>query len=212
MAQTIESFVQKLQAQGVEAGKQEAQKLRREAEAQAAHIVADAQAQAAKIIADAEAQARQLSAQQQHELELASRDALLRLRKGIIATLDAVLRYKATQALSDPQFLPQLIHDIVVQYAEQDGRLTRDIEINVSPQNVQTVTDWAIGFIGQHHKDHEEAPINLKGTLKSAGFEYRVEESTVEVTVDAVTDVLRGLVTPRLRELLEQAAADAKAQ
>ena len=92
MAETIESFVQKLQEEGVEAGREQAQKLLDEAGAKAEGIVAEAQRRAEEIIADAKAQAETHLNQGRDELALACRDVLLRLRASVVSTLEAVLK------------------------------------------------------------------------------------------------------------------------
>ena len=57
MAESIESFVAKLQAEGVQAGKDAAEKIREEARQQAREIVQHARSEADKIIAEARSQA-----------------------------------------------------------------------------------------------------------------------------------------------------------
>ena len=57
MTQTIESFVEKLHAEGVHAGQEAAEKLRSEARAEAERVVAEAKAEAEKLLAEAKAKA-----------------------------------------------------------------------------------------------------------------------------------------------------------
>ena len=91
MAETIETFVAKLQAEGVEAGKQQAQALREEAEKQAKDTLDQAGKQAEKIIAEAKTQAQEILARGKTDLELAARDAALRLQQAIERALASLL-------------------------------------------------------------------------------------------------------------------------
>ena len=45
--------------------------------------------------------------------------------------------------------------------------------------------------------------IILKGHLARAGFEYKVDGGTVEVTPESVVETLKELISPSLRELLD---------
>lgn len=206
MAQTIESFVQKLQQEGIQAGQQEAQRLRQEAQQQAKQITEQAQLQAQQIIQQAKLQGQQDLERAHTELQLACRDAMLRLRDALSKALGAILAQHAGQQLSDPQFLAGVLHELVGLYAKADLE-HRDFELNVSPQLQQKLSEWALGELatvqtpqGQRHG------IDLKGTLRQAGFEYRADGATIEVTQESVAQLLLELVGPRLREIIEKAS------
>jgi len=210
MAQTIESFVEKLHAEGVAAGQQDAEKLRTEAQAQAASVVAEAQAQAESIIAEAKTQAEQIATRQQGELDLAIRDTVLRFRDGIAKAIKTLLAHEVDKALTDKEFLPQLIRDTVANYASQDAKANRQIAINVSPDELENITQWALKYLSDSEQDKARAHVDLRGTLEAHGFEYRVHESTVEVTVEAIVDVLAKQMAPSLRKVLDRALASAR--
>lgn len=205
MAQTIEAFVEKLHAEGVQAGKEAADRLRSEAQAEADRILADAKAQAESTIANAKAEAERLAEQQRQELDLAARDATLRFRAAVAKAVNSLLRHEVSSALTDKEFLPGLIRDTVVNYAKEDAHSQDQIEIRVNPEMIQAVTDWALNYLGAQKFAEAKAHLDLKGTLKTQGFEYRVSESTVEVTVESIVEVLKEHVNPRLREVLDRA-------
>lgn len=209
MAQSIEAFVQKLQAEGVQAGKDAADRLRAEAQAEGERIVADARRRAEQIVADADAQARRTAEQQQHELELAARDAVLRLREAVGTAVAQLLRHQAGEVLADRQFLAKLIHDVVTQYAHDDAHREVTVEVRVNKDTADALADWAVSYLGHAHADGKRADIDLKGTLQGVGFEYTAGESTVEVTAESVVAVLQEHMTPRLREILDRAFGDA---
>ena len=206
MADTIESFVAKLQAEGVQAGQDKARQLEDQAREQAEKILQQAQQQAQKIAADAKNEAQNVLQRVRTELELAARDAVLRLRATLTDALNAVLTHQVSEQLQDPQFLGQLLHDLVIQYAQDDSAHRGRIEINVSPEIRQKLTDWAMAELNAA-KAAEGLVVDLKGNLARAGFEYSLGGATVEVTVESVVELLSGMVADTLGETLRKAAA-----
>jgi vacuolar-type H+-ATPase subunit E/Vma4 len=208
MAGSIETFVQKLQEEGVEAGRAEAAKILDETKAQADKIIADARAEAERIREHARQQSEQTLRRGRNELQLASRDALLQLRETIVAVLEAFLREAAVETLSDDDFLRALLHDICVQYAESDAARDWPVEIRVSEDKLKVATEWAVSEMKQRGDGDWRSRIDLKGKLKSAGFEYNATGGMVEVTPESVAAVLRDMLSPRLREMVDQVVAE----
>lgn len=206
MANSIETFVQKLQAEGVQAGREEAQKLVDEARAEAEGIVAQAGEQAERITGEAREKAAESLRQGQDELELAARDVLLKLREAVMRALQAVLARGSGEALADKEFLAKLIHDVVVQYAQKDAAGAADVEVQVSDEALQSLTDWAAKEMAQE-KAGSKPQVNFKGRLASAGFEYTTAGGKIEVTPESIASVLSEMVSPRLKELLDKAQA-----
>ncbi len=210
MAETIESFVAKLQEEGVQAGRKEADRLRAEAERQAADIIDQARKQAEKILADANQQAEQALARSRTELELASRDAVLRLQEALSRSLSDILGHDAGDLLADSDFLGSLLHDVVMTYVQADFAQREVLRINVSPEMRDKLISWALKVIGEETVERVRPSIDLKGTLADAGFEYTISGSTVEVTRESVVEALMDLVAPPLREVLAKALAEPK--
>lgn len=203
MADTIESFVKTLQTEGVEAGQSAAEKIRNEAEQKAQEILKQARNQAESIVADAKAEADSQAARHQKELNMAVRDAVLRLHEALNRSLEGVLTCPVEAHLSNSDFLKPMLHDIVMQYARADSESQGEININLSPDMYRQLADWAIGELRQAAQAHTTS-LNLKDTLTEAGFEYQVSGATVDVTVDSVVETLVDLVGPQLRKILQE--------
>ncbi|MEJ2677844.1 MAG: hypothetical protein P8174_02075 [Gemmatimonadota bacterium] len=77
---TLESFVSRLHADGVEAGRKEAERLLQDARDQAEGIIGAAEEEARRIVESAEAKAKRETERVNAELRLAARDAVLQLR------------------------------------------------------------------------------------------------------------------------------------
>ena len=206
MADTIESFVAKLQAEGVQAGRQDADKIRSEAQRQAEETLRQARSHADKIVADAQAAAQSLLSRAKTELDLAARDALFRLRETISQAVQAILAEGAKRQLVDANFLSQVMRELVLLYGQADAERKTNIRFNVPPDIQDKLASWVMGEL---HKAAQEAnaTVDLHGTLSSAGFEYRVDGATVEVTVESVVQTLKELVGPELKSVLDRAVA-----
>jgi len=211
MADSIETFVSKLQSEGVEAGKKEAQKITDNARAEADRILQEARDKAKKICDDAEHQAKEVLERGQTDLRLAARDTVLRLRETLSRVLRTVLTTRTGEALGDIEFLKGIIHDVVMQYAQADREGKTAIHVRVSDEVLDHLTDWCRQEL-QPQAEGGHVAVNLQGALAEAGFEYRVEGAHVEVTRASVVETLSDLVSPRLRAMVEAAAQDSPGQ
>jgi V/A-type H+-transporting ATPase subunit E len=205
MAETIEAFVAKLRQEGVEGGREAAQKHLAKARQEADAILADARAQARKILSDAQAQAEASQAKARTDLELAARDITLRLRDSLSRAVRQVLAAGAKEQLADPEFLGGLLREIVLEYVEADIAKNSSFRITVTPEMRERLAQWALARLRQ--PELGGVSIDLKGTLAQDGFEYRAEGAGIEVTVDSVVEALAELVNPALREMLAHAMA-----
>ena len=205
MAESLESFVAKLQAEGVQAGRQAAEKIRDEAQAQAKQIVAQARKEAQAIVAEAQGRGKSELDRARTELKLAARDATLRLRDVLNKVLRAVLAQGAKGALSDADFLGKTIHDLAVLYAQADLEGRGGIDVSVSPEIRKKLSAWALHEVADPARRTSKSTINLTAALEQEGFELHVAGSTIEVTLEAVVNTLAELVSPALREVLESA-------
>ena len=206
MVETIQAFVEKIRTEGVQAGQKEAESLLAQAKQQADEILSQAQQEREKILAQAKAEAESTLSRAQTELNLAARDAAMRLRDALGRALRNVLACGAEAKLTDPKFVGDVLHEIVTQYGKLDIEGKRAVRINVPEQMRQKLVDWAMTHIGQANNG-EHMGIDLQGTLSQAGFEYNATGATVEVTVESVVEVLSDLVSPKLREVIERAMA-----
>jgi len=202
MSESIASLVEKIKADGVESGRKAAEEILADARAKARQILDDANNDAAGIIARANADAEAIARQQRHELELAARDAVLRAREEIVRTIHTALRYRSEAVLADEATLTSLIRDMLVEYARQDARQISPITLHVNETAVARVTEWLIAQKIDDANADVAMDVDLQANLQKLGFEYTVNEATVEVTVDSVAEVLGQLVSAKVREIL----------
>jgi len=202
MAHTVQSFIDTLRADGVEMGRKAAEQIRREAEEQAEQAIHEAEAKASRIIDEAEQQRARTVERTRTDLELAARDTVLRLRDALGQALNRVLTRAVSETLEDVDFLKGLIRDIAYAYAQSDATGEQTIELNVSEPMRRKLADWTIAMLHES-SDSGRLSLELHGALSTAGFEYKRSGETVEVTSEAVVEVLSQIVTPALRELID---------
>ena len=204
MPETIETFVGRLQTEGVEAGRQAAAKIQEEAQQQAKTLIEKAEAQARQIRELAEKDAAEHRKRIEGELRLAVRDTVLAMRDTLSGMLDRVLVQQLEEEFQDCGFLRELILEVIRQYSQMDREGQGSIDINVSAEMSHQLAHWAVHEMRQ--RLDESAPhTELHGTLQKAGFEYTVTNGTVEITPDSLAEYLSSLVRPELARLLSEA-------
>jgi len=197
VAESIETFVAKLRTEGVDAGKKEADRIGAEARAQAEAIVAQARAEAERLIAEAKAEAEKERQRGRTELELAARDAMLRLRDAVKKVVEAMLARASTQAVEDAAWIQRTLGELVRLWAEGEKQGEDALALRVDEKTRAKLVDWAL----------KSAPgLELKNGLKQAGFAWDSQGGVVEVTAESIAATLRELVSPELQQLVDRAA------
>jgi V/A-type H+/Na+-transporting ATPase subunit E len=207
MVQTIEAFVNRLQADGVEAGQAEAEKIRVQAEQQAQTRLAEATEEAKRIVAQAQADGETIRGRAETELTLAARDTVVRLQEALSRVLQGVLVDAVRGKLEDADFLGGLIRDVVKRYVEADAAGSSSIAVRVSEEMRQRLLSGTVAALRPEAPEAKQ--IDLRGTLAEAGFAYEIAGGTVEVTVDSVVEVLSEMVGAELRKRVAAAAVQA---
>ena len=207
MPESIESFVKKLQSEGVDAGKEAAENIKKEAEQEAGESIAAAKNEAAKIVAKAKKDAEKMLSRAQTELELAVRDTILKLRASLSDVLSALLFRRIEEKLSEADYLGEIMREVITAYARADAGKQIPIEINVSKKMRDELNEDVLHDLRKNLKGDKDK-MGLRATLSKAGFEYKIHGATVEVSADSVSDLLLEIVNPALQEVIERATGD----
>lgn len=201
MAETIESFVSKLQAEGVEAGRKSAARIIEEAEEKARRIIREAEARAAEILDRARVDAGATRDRTMEELRLAVRDTIFGAREALVRSVRDVLRNGLAKEMKDPEFLRRVLHDLILEYARADSIGDGSITVRTSDDMSRDLAAWTIGEL-RSSLNGSRVNVDLVGTLREEGFEYRISDGTVDVTVESVVEAMGRLVQPRLRDMM----------
>jgi len=210
MPENLESFVKKLQSEGVDAGREAADRLRKEAEQQAEKILAHAHKEAEGIVQEAQNEAERRRNDVRAELGMAVRDVILHLRQSLSRALSALIAERVSEGLEDPDYLRGIIRDVVVAYARGDATREKQMEVNVSKD---LPDDWIRDLLNDLSRNLQESDkmTRVQANLLRAGFDYRVEDATIEVSPDSVTEVLLEMVNPELQAIINSAVMDGAA-
>ena len=209
MPTNIESFVKTLESEGVDAGRRAAQKIEADAREQAEKIIAEGKVKAEQIINDANSEAEKIKARMESSLQLAARDALLMLRQKLSEQLQNLLQLDVQKALSEEDTLVKVLREVIPAYARADAAEKQTPEINVSGDMKSRLLESALREL-QHSLKEKNVEINVKYNLAKAGFEFKIEGSTVEVSTESVTALLSEMIDPDLRQFLEKTAESGK--
>lgn len=205
MPTNIESFVKTLESEGVEAGRKAAEKIESEARKKAAAIVAEAKKEAEHIVSQAQSEAEKVKARMDSSLELATRDAIYMLREKLGEQLKLMLQLNVEKALNDEATLSHVLREVIPAYAKADAQSALTAEINLSQEMKSSLVESTLQELA-HSLREQNVEINVKDSLAKAGFEYRIEGSTVEVSTESVTALLSEMIDPELQQFLEKAA------
>jgi V/A-type H+-transporting ATPase subunit E len=201
MPESIESFVKKIQSEGVEAGKHAAEKIKKDARCEAEKILADAKAEAEKIVAKAESDAERQLSRAQNELKLAVRDAILKLGESLGRVLTVMLARRVEKKLSEPDYIGEIMRDVIMAYARADAGQAPRIEINIPKKMRDKLNDNALEDLFRNLQGDQDK-LALKSTFSKAGFEYKIHGATVDVSPDSVSELLSEMVNPDLQEII----------
>jgi V/A-type H+-transporting ATPase subunit E len=205
MPTDIESFVKTLESEGVEAGKKAAGKIEAEAKEQAAAVIAQAKKDAEEIVAEAQNEAEKVKVRMNSSLELATRDAIYLLREKLSQQLKLLLKLKVENALNDGETLSHVLREVIPLYAKAEAGNKLTTEINISQELKSRLLENALRELA-HSLRGQNVQVNSSYTLAKAGFEYKIEGATVEVSTESVTALLSEMIDPELQQFLEKAA------
>ncbi|MBR1928320.1 MAG: hypothetical protein IJ834_01075 [Paludibacteraceae bacterium] len=116
---TLQELTDKIYAEGVEKGKEQAEAIVSQAEQKAAQIVAQAQKAAQEQLADAEAKAAELDKNTRSELRLFAQQSVNAIKTEIANILsDKIASDSVKAATADPKFMQKIIADLAAQLAK----------------------------------------------------------------------------------------------
>ncbi len=205
MPQNIQSFVETLKTEGVEAGHKAAEQIVSQARGQAEQIVNQARVEADRLRSLAKAEADQIQARMNSSLELATRDALLMLQERLGRLLTALLSRKVEQSLSDEAVLSAVLREVVPACAGTAAQGPVTGELRLPKDMHDRLVNGALAELIRALQQ-QEIQTQVKADLAKAGFQYKVRGSTAEVSVESVTSLLSEMIDPELRRILAQAA------
>lgn len=207
MNDSVDSFVRKLHDEGVRAGREEAERIIDTARTEARRIVESAHSRAEEIEQKARLESEKLKTQASREMALAARDVVLALQTAVQDVIERIIAKEAARPLSDPNFIVQTLHDIIREYASSDARRVGLIEVDVREEIADSVSKDLTNLLATTFADRNAPSLDVRGRLEKYGFEYQLDEGTVEVSAQSMAALLATYVGRELRPIFKDIQA-----
>ena len=207
----VQELIEKLRTQGVNSGRDQADKIINEAEAKAAALIADAEKRAETIVGQAREEAEFITKAGKEALQLAERNAVLELKDFLLGKFSDQLRTVVSDSMNQEDLLEQMILEVA---ASNNLRGEKNLEV-VLPKQVIGVDELRespelmkegglLEFAQKRASDMLEEGVSFSvGRQTGIGFRLKDKDVEVELTEEAVAAVLLKHLQPRFRALLE---------
>ncbi|MBC8180980.1 hypothetical protein H8E88_07635 [candidate division KSB1 bacterium] len=193
----LDSLIEKIRKEGIEDAQQKADEIISDAKKQAVTVLDDAKKESAKIVEDGKRQADQFQQNAIADLRQAVRNAELLLKEKIDGLFDNVFK-KEVAAVLRPNFLNELVTNILDNWAKNG-----DTEIILNEKDKQELENLL--FSGLKKELQDSVTIKVSPDV-SNGFRIGLKGEQVyyDFSDAAIAEVLKSLINPRLKEILEK--------
>jgi hypothetical protein len=131
------------------------------------------------------------------------------IREKLSQQLTSLLQLNIEKSLSNPEILANILREVIPAYAKADAAGKQTTEINISANLKDTLLNSALQEL-KNAFTKQNTDIDVKYNLAKAGFEYKVEGSTVEISTESVTSLLSEMIDPDLQQYLAKAVQKGK--
>ena len=191
----IQELTSKLYSEGIEKGKEEAEKIINEAKALSNQIIEDAKNKAREIVAAAEKEAKELKSNTEAELKLYASQAIEALKTEIVNLVtDKLAKSNVKAAFEDKEFMQKVILELVKNWA-------RDEKLVIGVENAEELKN----YIAANAKGLLEKGLKIESVSGiKTGFILAPEDSTYKVKFgeEEIVEYFKEFLRPQIRELL----------
>lgn len=215
VASGVQALIDRLREQGIEAGRQNAEKTVADAEARARWVVEQAQEETTRMREQAQAEADRTRTAGQEALQIAVRDALLAVKTDLTQRFAHEIRRLVSDQLKSEDMLQQMILEVAGRSREAIGEtepatviLPRDVvglnDLRRKPEEMQegTLAHFVLATATDLMREGVTFGVSED---EQTGIRVRLEgsELTLDLTDEAVANLLLQHLSPRFRALLE---------
>jgi V/A-type H+-transporting ATPase subunit E len=191
----IQELTSKLYSEGIEKGKEEAEKIINEAKALSNRIIEDAKNKAREIVAAAEKEAKELKSNTEAELKLYASQAIEALKTEIVNLVtDKLAKSNVKAAFEDKEFMQKVILELVKNWA-------RDEKLVIGVENAEELKN----YIAANAKGLLEKGLKIESVSGiKTGFILAPEDSTYKVKFgeEEFVEYFKEFLRPQIWELL----------
>lgn len=198
MSEDIKGLIEKIREEGVMAAEDKARQIEEEARRSANNIIEKAGDEAQKIIRDANQQAAAKEASTKALLQQAGRDLMLGLKKEIDSMLHKLIVSEVAEALS-PQELIRIITLLIKDYSSKGSV---DIIITLKKSDCEKLTK---GFLEKLKEETKKGIVLKPAEEISGGFiiSFDAGKSHYDFTDKALAEYISSYLKPVLAKILE---------
>jgi V/A-type H+-transporting ATPase subunit E len=197
MDQKLKELTEKLYQEGVAKGNEKAEQIVAEANQKSKQIIAEAEKKAQQLIAEAEKKAAELDKNTKSELQLASKQMISALEQEVVGLINGqITGAEIEKAVSDDQFIQQLIHAAVTNWAPK-----QDLLVVVPSEKQKAVENYfstkAKGLLDSGLKIESVSGIKSGFQIGPADGSYKVS-----FTREDFIEFFKAFIRPKVVELL----------
>ncbi|WP_421707474.1 hypothetical protein [Algihabitans sp.] len=213
----VDALIARLREEGVSAGRSQAAQIVTDAQRQAKQILDKAHAEARDRLETARREADAYRAAGDEALKTAIRDTVLSMKSDLMQRFSGDVRRLVSQQLADPEILQRMILEIAGRVRNEAGVEPGDAleivlpetavgleELRNNPEELGKgrLTKFVLGLTGEMLR--EGVTFSASEDTK-AGIQVKVEgkDVTLDLTDEAVADLLLQHLQPRFRAVLE---------
>ncbi|MGB1272374.1 MAG: hypothetical protein ACPG5T_09885, partial [Endozoicomonas sp.] len=195
----VQELIEKLRSQGVNSGREKADKIIADAEAKAAELIADADRRATAIVGKAREEADFITKAGKEALQLAERNAILELKDFLLEKFSEQIRAVVSSSMEGEKLLEQMIIEVA---GENNLRGEQNIEV-VLPKKIIGVDQLRdnpellkagglLEFAMKRANDMLQEGVTFsvsEASQTGIGFRLKDKDIEVELTDEAVATV-----------------------
>ncbi|WP_299868696.1 hypothetical protein [uncultured Hoeflea sp.] len=214
-ARGVDALISQLRADGIAAGKQEAERIVAEAKAEAAKVLATAKTDAEKALNDARIASERYENAGKEALSTAMRDAVLTMKSTLMARFEIDVQRMVSQTVADPEMLKQMVLELVGRARADTGagdgtevilpaQVVGPDAIRENADDIQSgkLTKFVLGLSQKMLEDGVtlHASDDLQGGIKA---KLAKDDILLDLSDEAIASLLIQHLQPRFRAALE---------
>lgn len=199
ISENVQALIDKLHFEGVKAGSEDARLIVQKAKQEAAKIIDDAQKEADRLRAEAHAMIEKEKSASEAAFKTSLRDSVLTLKTQLFLQFKNQLQKQISTQMDDEKFLETLILTIAKAAISEEAQ-----NINILVGEIKDYENRRDRLIEAIASKMLEDGIAL-GTGRDKGIKIKLIDQEVEVDLseEALTELIYQLIIPRYRELFE---------
>ena len=210
----VQELIDQLEEQGVERGKQEADRILADARRRADATLQEATSEAEKILLHAREEAQRTKTAGEDALRLACRDAVLKLQEAIGEDFESKVRRLVSHTLGDQEFLRKLILAIAKKAMPDESDEPLELllpeslvtleELQANPEEIKegTLSHFVLGLAS----DILREGLSFGASGDTPGVRVRLvnDDVEIELTDQTITALLMKHLVPRFRAIMQR--------